>query len=103
MEVRDSWHSKCCEISQDLIGYFDVMWSVKMKLNSRYLITVKALEKIYSFCSQCWASKFVNIVPADGLAPNGARPSAGAVKTKFSFPFHTWPIFEELKCKYLKS
>ena len=26
-----------------------------------------------------WDPSFVSIVPADGLAPNGARPSAGTV------------------------
>ena len=36
-------------------------------------------------------------VPADGLAPLGARPSAGTAMTKFGLYVYTRPILEGLR------
>ena len=36
----------------------------------------------------------VRTVPADGLAPLGARPSAGTVLTKFGYRVYTEPAFQ---------
>ena len=36
-------------------------------------------------------SVIVSTVPADGLAPVGARPSAGTGMTKFEFTIYIWP------------
>ena len=38
----------------------------------------------------------VSTVPADGLAPVGARPSAGSVMTTFRAQIYTGPALEEL-------
>ena len=41
-------------------------------------------------------------VPADGLAPSGARPSADAVMTKFRFLIYTGLALEMLVCENME-
>ena len=42
------------------------------------------------------AALVVSIVPVDGLAPLGARPSAGTLMTSVSCMYYTIPAFEWL-------
>ena len=73
-------------------------------IRTQDLVVVGDFKKCYVFretYSYWWIAKkfyiyfiyiFVGItVPGDGLAPDGARPSSGAVMTKFGFHILTWP------------
>ena len=47
-------------------------------------------------------SNFVIIVPADGLAPLGARASAGTMMTKSGSHIYTWPAPQGLTADHMK-
>ena len=60
--------------------------SCKHKQNFLMSLCIHNRQKARSwivFCKpfKCWCLNFISTVPADGLAPNGARPSAGMVLT----------------------
>ena len=68
------------EISQDLVGHFErglvKKGCMKSFIGKKRRDITRNLE--------------ANTVPADGLAPLGARPSAGSMMAKFRATTYTW-------------
>ena len=88
---RGIWGSqkrKCRVVSWDLVGHFE--WSNLVKKAGLELSTTK-------YISQKYIGIFsVSPVPADGLAPLGARLSADTVMTKFASSINNGPVLNGL-------
>ena len=79
------WHSKCCEISQDLDGHFE--W--------RHLFEKSCTESLKSWETLNKELFFTSTVQADGLALLSDSSSACTVMTKLEFGASTWwPILK---------